>query len=156
MKISIVAVLQVVFLLWMQITHSVGTDKPPYHYRQIFVLLVGNSLDGLFHLWHIKSDFRFSKKQSEMWTRQTREYVSTVFGPSQITPGPETGLRNSVSVQNFKLHFLMHRFSKVLLSPCGYVHHGSMTVSQPIKGARRSRTFSSCFPSFAFTHRDFP
>ena len=39
----------------------------------------GNGLDGLFHLWHVESDVRFFQKQAEMWTRLTREHVSTVL-----------------------------------------------------------------------------
>ena len=38
--------------------------------RLLFALFVGNSLDGLFHLWHVESDVRFSQKQAEMWTRE--------------------------------------------------------------------------------------
>ena len=52
-----------------------------------FSLFVGKSLDGLFHLWHIESDVRFSEKQAEMWIRLTREHVPTVIhlrGPREL------------------------------------------------------------------------
>ena len=47
-----------------------------------------NSLDGLFHLWHVESDIRFSPKQAEMWTCLTREHVSTVFWSISDDFGP--------------------------------------------------------------------
>ena len=57
----------------------------------VFALFVGNSLGGLFNLWHVESDVRFSQKQAEICTHLTREHVSTVFR-SQMTLGPETSV----------------------------------------------------------------
>ena len=43
---------------YMQITHAMGTDAPPYHHKRlVFALFIGNSLDGLFHLWHLWRPF---------------------------------------------------------------------------------------------------
>ena len=75
--------------------------KPPnqlYFHRLVFELFLGNSLNGLFHLWHMESDFRFSQKQAEMWTRLTREHVSTVFRSISDDFGPRE--LSSVSAEN--------------------------------------------------------
>ena len=51
-------------------------------------LFVGNSLDGLFHLWHIVSDVCFSQKQAEMFDHRTRYHcfrsISDDFGPREL------------------------------------------------------------------------
>ena len=49
--------------------------------RLVFEICGGNSLDYLFHLWHIESHVRFFLNQAEMWTPLTREHVSIVFWP---------------------------------------------------------------------------
>ena len=41
--------------------------------RLVFALFVGNSLDGIFHLWPVESDVRFSQKQAETWTRMAQK-----------------------------------------------------------------------------------
>ena len=52
-----------------------------------FALFVGNSLDGVFHLWHIESDIHFSWKESwNIWPDNT---FRLSFGPSQKTSGPK-------------------------------------------------------------------
>ena len=52
--------------------------------RLVFALSVSKRLDGLFS----QSDVHFSQKQSEMWTRLTREHVSTVFRSISDDFGP--------------------------------------------------------------------
>ena len=95
------------------------------------------------------------------------------FGPSLMTPGSE----NSATFQSrinkclplciipFQVAFLEaaadcvegQLFSKVLPSPCGYVHHGSMTVSQAIPPEGLMVTcIQQRFLPMAFMHRDFP
>ena len=48
---------------YMQITHAVGTTPSQ---RLVFALFLGSSLDGLFNLWNVESDIRFSEKQAEI------------------------------------------------------------------------------------------
>ena len=114
--------------------------------KLVFALFVSNSLDGLFHLWHVGSNVRFSKKQPEKWTRLTREHAYTVFQSISDGFGPKE-LWNVLSENDF---------SKLLPSPCGYVHHDSMTVSQTISPECSMVTrIQQRFPPLAFTHQDF-
>ena len=88
--------------------------------------------------------------QNKMWTRLTREHVSTVFRSISDDFWPrELG---GISADCVKWQW----FSEVLLSPCGYVHHGSMTVSQTIVPEGSMIThIQQWFPPLAFTQRDF-
>ena len=75
-------------------------------------------------------------------------YFPLSFCPSQMTSGPENSAVFVCKINKclplciiqFQVAFLdaaadcveWQWFSKILPSPCGYVHHGSMTVSQTI------------------------
>ena len=83
-----------------------------------------------------------------MWTSEPENTFPLSFGPSQMTSGPENSVAFLCKINKclplciiqFQVAFLdaaadcveWQWFSKVLPSPCGYVHHGSMTVSQTI------------------------
>ena len=113
---------------------------------------------------HVESMSTFSQKQAEMWT-------FTVF--RSMTSGPENSaafLRKinkclPLCIIQFQVAFLdaaadcveWQWFSKVLPSPCGYVHHGSMTVSQTIPPEGSMVTcIQQQFLPLAFTHQDSP
>ena len=90
------------------------------------------------------------------------------FSPSQMTSGPENSAAFLHKINKclplrtiqFQVPFLdaavdcfeWQLFSKVLPSPCGYVHHGSMMVSQtiPSEGSMVTR-IQQRFPPLAFT-----
>ena len=101
------------------------------------------------HLWHVESDICFSQKQAEMWTCLTRVHVSTVFQSisdyfcAQIILAVFLHKINKclpLCVIQFQVAFLdaaadcfeCQWFPKVLPSLCGYVHPGTITVSQTI------------------------
>ena len=154
-------------LTYMQITHSVGTDAPPYHQRLVFALFNGNRI--VFHLWHVVPDVRFSPKQAEMWTRLTREHVSTVFRSISDDFAPrELG---GVSAQNYIIT-LHNTISSCISWCCGrlcdngfpkysraHMAMSIMTVSQTIPpegSARWSRAFSSSFCPWSLRTKIFP
>ena len=101
---------------------------------------------SLFHLWHLQSNICFSQKQAEMRTRLTRQQVFTVYSVhlEKLTSGPGNSaefLRKinkclPLCIIQCQVAFLdaatdcveWQWFSKVLLSPCGSVYHGSMTA----------------------------
>ena len=163
----------------MQVTHAVGTDAPPYHHKWtqktwlVFAIFVANSLDGLFPLWHVESNVHFSQKQAEMWTRLTREDVSSVFRSisDDFEPRELVAFLRKMNkclplcIIQFQVAFLdtaadcveWQQFSKLLPSQWGNVHHGSMMVSQtiPPEGLMVTHIQQRLTP-LAFTHRDFP
>ena len=111
--------------------------------RLVLALFIENSLDGLFHLRHVESKVCFFPKISwkvDASDQRTRFHCLSVH--LRWLHAQRTRQRFCAKFlnakYNFKLHFLMQRrtewqwFSKVLLSPCGYIHHGSMMVSQTI------------------------
>ena len=107
--------------------------------RQFFTLFLGNSLDGLFYLWHVEFNVRFCPKTTYKCRLICPENTFPLsFGQSQMTLHPENSaafLHKIIKCLPLcKLHFLMQQwtvlsdndFSKY---SCGYVHHGSMTAS---------------------------
>ena len=147
--------------------------------RLVFALFVGNSLDGISHLWHVESNvyvmsdvFPQNKLNCRLfrlvWPENT---FPPSFGPSQMTLGPDNSAAFTIIKIQFRLIQLQvafldaaadcvkwQWFYEVLLRPCGYVHHGSMPVFlkqyQP-EGSMVTH-IQQWFPPLAFTHRDFP
>ena len=103
--------------------------------------------------------------QSDQWT-----CFPLSLGPIQMGPKNLAAFLHKINkclllwIIQFKVEFLdaaadcveWQWFSKVLPSPCGYVHLGSMTVSQtiPLEGSMVMR-IQQQFLSLAFIHRDF-
>ena len=88
----------------MQIIHAMGTDAPPYHQRGWFLPFLQNSLDGIFHLWHIESVFPKNKRHFHCmsvhlrWRRAQRTW--RCFCAKFINA-------SVFAEYNFNLHFLI-------------------------------------------------
>ena len=137
--------------------------------RLVFVLFIGNSLDGLFHLWHVESGHPFFPKTSwnvDSSDQRTRFHLSLVhlrWLRAQRTLQRFCSKINKclpLCIIQFQVAFLdavadcveWQWFSKVLPSPCGYVHHGSMTISQTIPPEGSMVTLiQQQFPPLAFS-----
>ena len=108
--------------------------------------------------WAIQSKSIFPKNKLKCGPVSTREHVSTVFW----SISDDLGAREHFCTKNFLLCIIQFQvafldaeadcvewqwFSKVLLSPCGYVHHCSMTVfpNNTAWGPRWSHAFNSNF-----------
>ena len=117
---------------YMQNTHALP-DAAPYHYRGlVFALLVRNSLDGLFPLGP-ENSAAFLCKINKCLLLCKIQFQVAFFD----------AVADCVKWQ---------WFSKVLPSPCGYVHHDSMAVSQTIQ----LEGLMVMGIQQRFQHRDFP
>ena len=130
--------------------------------KLVFALFLANSLDGLFIFgtsiqrpffpktsWNVD----LSKQRTHLhWLQplRTREVFLCKINKCL-----------SLCIIQFQVAFLdilaecveWQWFSKVLLSPCDYVHHGSITVSQTIPS---EGSMVMCIQPLAFTHRECP
>ena len=155
------------YICLSKIPSLASTSMIPSHIcrsqRLVFALFIGNSLDGLFHLWHVESNVRFYQKQAWMWTRLTREHVSTVFRSISDDFGPRELCTKLINA------FLLHDANSSCISWCSgglswvtmifqstaepYVHHGSMMVSQtiPSEGSMVMHSAVVCALGFILT-----
>ena len=78
----------------MQITHAGHLCTPILSQRLFFALFIGNTLGGVFHLWHVESNVHFSQKQAEMLIHLATVFrsISDHFGPRKL---------GGISAQNF-------------------------------------------------------
>ena len=102
----------------MQITHAVRTGALLCHH---FALFFGNSLDGPFHPWHVESNRIQSNPKNKL--------KCGLVWPENIVLWsiPDVAFLDAVTDC-----IEWQWFSKVLPSPCDYVHHCSMTVFRTI------------------------
>ena len=118
-----------------------------------FAVFIANSLDGFFI-------------ESDICTRLTREHFPLFFSPSQITWKLQHKINKCLPfcIKQFQVAFLdaaansveWEWFSKVLPRLSGYVHHGSMTVSQTILPEGSKVTgIEQRFLALAFMHQYF-
>ena len=159
-------------------SHTVNADHSCRGYwsttipsqRLVFALYVVKGLDGLFHLWQVEIRRPFFQKTNLsglVWPENT---FPLPFDPSQMTSGPENSVLFMCKMKclplckiQFQVAFLdaaadcveWKWFSEVLPRRCGYVHHGSMTVSQTIP-PKGSMVMCIQQRALASTHQDFP
>ena len=154
---------------YMQITHTVGTDAPPYHHRGWFFYF------SLVTVWMVFFIFGMYNPISKLkcglvWLENT---FPLSFGPSRMTSGPEklggvfcAKINKCLPLCIIQFLFLhaaadcveWQWFSKVLPSPCGYVPsflalRFSLTI--PPEGSMVTR-IQQQFQLLAFMHWLFP
>ena len=154
---------------YMQITHAVAlmhphtiTDGWFLHFSLVTVWMI------FFIFGTVESNVRFPPKTS--WNLDSSDQRTRLSVHLRWLQVQRTRRRFCAKLINaflciiqFQVAFLdaaadcveWQWFSKVLQSPCGYVHHGSMTVSQTIlpEGSMVTRIQQQFLP-LAFTHKD--